>query len=73
MYRKHATVYWRDLLSSMYTEKVFRGHLIFFLLVQKVNRSIKVHDQMNKPMSNSGSVSFYIPKCVIYLTQTKHE
>ena len=35
-------------------------------------RSIKIHDHMNKPMSNSGSVSFCIPKCVILLTQTKH-
>ena len=36
-------------------------------------RSIKIHDQMNKPMSNSVSVSFCIPKCVISLIQTKHE
>ena len=35
-------------------------------------RSIKIHDHMNKPMSNSGSVSFCISKCVILLTQTKH-
>ena len=35
-------------------------------------RSIKIHDHMNKPMSNSGSVSFCIPKCVMLLTQTKH-
>ena len=35
-------------------------------------RSIKIHDHMNKPMSNSGSVGFCIPKCVILLTQTKH-
>ena len=35
-------------------------------------RSIKIHDHMNKSMSNSGSVSFCIPKCVILLTQTKH-
>ena len=35
-------------------------------------RSIKIHDHMNKPMSNSGSVSFCIPKCMILLTQTKH-
>ena len=35
-------------------------------------RSNKIHDHMNKPMSNSGSVSFCIPKCVILLTQTKH-
>ena len=35
-------------------------------------RSIKIHDHINKPMSNSGSVSFCIPKCVILLTQTKH-
>ena len=35
-------------------------------------RSIKIHDHMDKPMSNSGSVSFCIPKCVILLTQTKH-
>ena len=36
-------------------------------------RSIKVHDQINKPMSNSGSESVCIPKCVICLTQSKHE
>ena len=36
-------------------------------------RPIKIHDQMNKPMSNSVSVSFCIPKCVISLIQTKHE
>ena len=35
-------------------------------------RSITFHDHMNKPMSNSGSVSFCIPKCVILLTKTKH-
>ena len=36
-------------------------------------RSITIHDIMNKPMSNSGSVSFCIPKCVIFFTQTKRE
>ena len=36
-------------------------------------RSINFHDYMNKPMSNSGSVSFCISKCAIFLTQTKHE
>ena len=35
--------------------------------------SIKIHDQIYKPMSYSGSVSFCIPKCAIYLTQTKYE
>ena len=35
--------------------------------------SIKIHNQINKPMSYSGSVSFCIPKCAIYLTQTKHK
>ena len=35
-------------------------------------RSIKIHNHMNKPMSNSGSGGFCIPKCVILLTQTKH-
>ena len=35
-------------------------------------RSIKIHDRMNKSMSNSGSVSFCIPKCIIYLRLTKH-
>ena len=36
-------------------------------------RSIKIHDQIYKPMSNSGSESVCIPKCVICLTQSKHE
>ena len=36
-------------------------------------QSIKIHNYINKPMSNSGSVSFCIPKCVILLAQTKHE
>ena len=36
-------------------------------------RSIKIHDQINKPMSNSGCESVCIPKCVICLTQSKHE
>ena len=36
-------------------------------------RSIKIHDQINIPMSNSGSESVCIPKCVICLTQSKHE
>ena len=34
-------------------------------------RSIKIHDQMKTTMSYSVSVSFCIPKCVIFLTQTK--
>ena len=36
-------------------------------------KSITIHGQMNIPMSNSGSVSFCIPICVILFTQTKHE
>ena len=36
-------------------------------------RSIKIHDHMNNSISNSGSVSFCIQKCVIYITQMKHE
>ena len=33
-------------------------------------RSIKINDHMNKPMSNSGSVSFCNPKCVILLRRS---
>ena len=36
-------------------------------------RSIKIHDQINKPMSNSGSESVCIPNCVLCLTHSKHE
>ena len=45
---------------------------IFFSSSESKIRSIKIHDHMNKPMSNSGSVGFCIPKCMILLTQTKH-
>ena len=51
-----------------------RPPYIVFLLVQKVKiRSITIHNHMNKTMSNSGSVIFCIPNCVILFTQTKHE
>ena len=46
---------------------------IFSSSSERKIRSIKIHDDMSKPMSNSGSVSFCIPKCVIHLTQAIHE
>ena len=57
-----------------YTEKSYkRSPLIFSTSSENKIRSIKIHDHMNNSISNSGSVSFCIQKCVIYLTQTKHE
>ena len=56
-----------------YTEKVMRPLLIFSSSSENKIRQIKIHDHMNNSISNSGSVSFCIQKCVIYLTQTKHE
>ena len=55
-------------------KKVVRGRLLFFSSSSENKiRSIKIHDHMNNSVSNSGSVTFCIQKCVIYLTQTKHE
>ena len=67
-----------------YTEKVMRPPHIFSSSSENKIRSIKIDDHMNNSISNSGSVSFCIQKCVIYLTrvsidkdpdltQTKHE
>ena len=57
-----------------YTEKGYRRppHIFSSSSENKI-RSIQMHDHMNNSISNSGSVSFCIQKCVIYLTQTKHE
>ena len=46
---------------------------IFSSISESKLRSIKIHDQINKTMTNSGSESVCIPKCVICLTQSKHE
>ena len=64
-----------NLYTSKYTLKKSykRPPHIFSSNSESKILSIKIHDQINKPMSYSGSVSFCIPKCAIYLTQTKHE
>ena len=55
-------------------KKVIRGRPICFPSSSgSKSRSITIHDYMNNPMSNSGSVSFCIQKCVMLFTQTKHE
>ena len=59
-------------LDSTLKKSYKRPPHIFSSSSESKIRSIKIHDHMNKPMSNSGSVSFCIPKCVILLTQTKH-
>ena len=67
------TVYKWHAEDMIYTEKSYkRPPHIFSSSSESKIRSIKIHDHMNKPMSNSGYVSFCIPKCVILLTQTKH-
>ena len=54
-------------------KKVRRGRLIFSTSPENKIRSIKIHDYINNSISNSGSVSFCIQKCALYLTQTTHE
>ena len=62
-----------DLQKSSTLKKSYkRPPHIFSSSSESKIRSIEIHDHMNQPMSNSGSVSFCIPKCVILLTQTKH-
>ena len=57
-----------------YTEKSCkRPPLIFSSSSENKIRSIEIHDHMNNSISSSGSGTFCIQKCVIYLTQTKHE
>ena len=57
-----------------YTEKSYKRPPHFFSSSSENKiRSIKIHDHMNNSISNSGSVSFCIQKCEIYLTHTKHE
>ena len=65
---------WRNKIPEFNTlKKSYKRPLhIFSSSSESKIRSIKIHYHMNKPMSNSGSVSFCIPKCVILLTQTKH-
>ena len=58
----------------LYTEKSYkRPPYIFPSSSESKIRSITTHGHMNKPMSNSGSVSSCIPICVVLFTQTKHE
>ena len=59
----------------MYIGIIFykRPDFIFSSSSKSKLRLIKIHDHMNNPMPNSGSVSSCIPKCVILLIQTKHE
>ena len=54
----------RPILTSTFTLKKSykRPPHIFSSSAESKIRSIKIHDHMNKPMSNSGSVSFCIPK-----------
>ena len=68
-------VYFSCLIHMLYTLKksYMRPPHIFSSSSESKLRSIKIHDQINKPMSNSGSESVCIPKCVICLTQSKHE
>ena len=63
---------WLDDVNITLKKSYKRPPHIFSSSSESKIRSIKIHDHMNKPMSNSGYVSFCIPKCVILLTQTKH-
>ena len=65
---EYVSLLWKYTLKKSYK----RPPHIFSSSSESKIRSIKIHDHMNKPMSNSGSVSLCIPKCVIHLTQTKH-
>ena len=62
-------------VRDMYTLKKSykRPPYIFPSSLESKIRSITIHDNMSKSMSDSGSVSFCIPNCGILFTQMKHE
>ena len=71
--RLYIVSYCSKLVVSTLKKSYKRPPHIFSSSSESKLRSIKIYDQINKPMSNSGSESVCIPKCVICLTQSKHE
>ena len=64
---------WHEASGNTLKKSYKRPPHIFSSSSESKLRSIKIHDQINKPMSNSGSESVCIPTCVVCVTQSKHE